>query len=365
TKEKTTELMLTTTPTTSVSPAMTIPVVTSSISIKSQSIKNQSTKNPSMNSQSVKNPSNNANPKPVKKIRPPGYGIGMKKPSKYVKPPLEEVTATVIGSDETHDIYSLKPVSDVETKASTPDSDTFTRQPGQIWPFMTTKKPAFTKINTKISPRPHKNHYYQRTQAPKLTLTVATTTKPPTTTVYYRNPSSGLINPLIPISLSNMSFFDFLRTQLVPRIGLSLISFMATSPLLLTLMGAVAGRRRKKRDLTDLTYDETTSVGLEALASQWQEMETTTENPTVEGNNANSKNKKRIKIKWSTKDRKKKPKTTTTTTVQPETIDRDLYTRQSQTSTLQFSTIASVIFSQLFTSLRDYFTRFQQIQQLG
>ena len=222
-----------------------------------------------------------------------------KKPTKYVRPALDEVTATQIGSDETHNVYVLKPVQETESKTATPDlMATYTKQP---WPFMTTKKAPFSKIRT--TARPIKNAYAKRTQTPKLTLTTPmTTTKPSTSTVYYRRPAGGFVHPIIPVSFSNLSFMDYIRTQIVPKIGLSMISFIATSPLILTMLGAVG---RKKRDLSEVTgksaaaaQDWKFTEDLETMASKWEyQMKSSTPSSMLNGYDDHKKPNKRNKIR--------------------------------------------------------------------
>jgi len=190
-------------------------------------------------------------------------------PSHFVRPTLNNVEAQVIGSDDTHIHYQLKTVTtnaqERTTKKPTTVPSTTTKK-AALWPYQvqtkrttttaapvttrrSTKRPAFSKITGKPD-----NPYYRRTQPPILTLTTPTTTTPRTTTVYYRTPSNSLIYPMATVSLSNLPFFDFLRSQIIPRIGLSLISLMTTSPLLLSMLGmAMSAGRRKKRDLSSKT----------------------------------------------------------------------------------------------------------------
>jgi hypothetical protein len=176
-------------------------------------------------------------------------------PSKFVKPPLEEVIATKISSDDTHNTYQL--VTSSEFKPTEEPITRPTKRP-YIWPInptsttrSVTKKTPFTRITKKPYP------YSKMTRHPILSLTTPTTTTPASTTVYLRNP--GPLIQAFPLSLSNMPFFDFVRSQIFPRIGLSLLSFMATSPLLLTLLGAGAvSVGRRKRDSGQPTNNDLT-----------------------------------------------------------------------------------------------------------
>ncbi|XP_035703800.1 uncharacterized protein LOC110844922 [Folsomia candida] len=172
-------------------------------------------------------------------------------PSKFVKQPLAEITAEAIGTDATHTIYKTK-VIDPQTKVAADYAYT-TKKPQ--WPYqlpvkkiVTTKRPmAFSRITAKP-----KNPYVPKRPLTPMTLSNPTTTTPSTTTTYHRNPAP-LMYPFPTISFTNLGLMDFLRSQIIPRIGLSLISFMAASPLILSMIGATAvGRKRRSLDNTQI-----------------------------------------------------------------------------------------------------------------
>lgn len=180
-------------------------------------------------------------------------------PSKFVKPPLAEISAEPIGMSSTHTIYKTK-VIDPQSKIASGNGDFPYPTKKPQWPYQlpvkrivaTTKRPvAFSRITAKP-----KNPYVSKKPASLYTLSTSTqtTTVPPTSTVYHRNPAP-LMYPFPSISFTNLGFMDFLRSQIIPRIGLSLISFMAASPLILSMIGASAVGRRKKRSLDDVDTD--------------------------------------------------------------------------------------------------------------
>ncbi|CAL8111374.1 unnamed protein product [Orchesella dallaii] len=174
-------------------------------------------------------------------------------PSRFVKPQLEEVTAEVTSVGETHVVYKTKVTSErpeMKTSGVTDYYDRFTTKK-PLWPYqmttrrVATKRPApFSRVTT----RP-KNPYAKRPQS-ALSMTTPTTTTPASTTTYLRNPQTSIMSPLsgLTLSLTDIPFMDFVRSQIIPRIGLTLISFMASTPLLLSLLGA-AGLRRRKRSV--------------------------------------------------------------------------------------------------------------------
>jgi len=175
-------------------------------------------------------------------------------PSKFVKPQLEDVTAEVTSVGDTHVVYKTKVSTErpeMKTSSVTDYYDRFTTKK-PLWPYqmttrrVVTKRPPFSRVTT----RP-KNPYAKRPQS-SLSMTTPTTTTPASTTTYLRNPQTAIISPIsgLTLSLTDIPFMDFVRSQIIPRIGLTLISFMASTPLLLSLLGA-AGLRRRKRSADD------------------------------------------------------------------------------------------------------------------
>lgn len=194
--------------------------------------------------------SSSANKQANNKRRP--YNKNNKKvlPSKFVKAPLEDVTAEVQSIDDTHVVYKTRVTTDppeVKSTGVTDYYDRFTTRKPPMWPYQMTTRRVITKRPvpfSRVTAKP-KNPY-----ANKKPMTSPTTTTPATTTTYFRNPQTSMISPIsgLTLSLTDMPFMDFVRSQIIPRIGLTLISFMASTPLLLSLLGA-AGLRRRKRSL--------------------------------------------------------------------------------------------------------------------
>lgn len=174
-------------------------------------------------------------------------------PSKYVKPRPVNVIAKPISSDKNQTTFKVV----VSEKYG--HYNRATKRPFS-WPRNpTTKRPkktAFTRITTK---KPYIHQIIKATKNPVLTLTTPSTTtiNPPSTTVYLRNPYPTPLISAFPITFTSIPFLDFVRSQIFPRIGLSVLSFMASSPILLTLLGTSLGRRR--RDLGLNFIDKGTS----------------------------------------------------------------------------------------------------------
>lgn len=173
-------------------------------------------------------------------------------PSKFVKAPLEDVTAEVTSIDDTHVVYKTKVTTDAPEMKSTGVTDYYdrftTKKP--MWPYQMTTRRVITKRPVPFSRVTAKPKYPYGNKKPQGSMTSPTTTTPATTTTYLRNPQTSMISPIsgLTLSLTDMPFMDFVRSQIIPRIGLTLISFMASTPLLLSLLGA-AGLRRRKRSL--------------------------------------------------------------------------------------------------------------------
>lgn len=158
----------------------------------------------------------------------------------------QEVTAEVASVDDTHVVYKTKVTTEAPEMKSTGVTDFYdrftTKRP--LWPYQMTTRRATTRRPTPFS----------RVTKPKKPVTTSTTTPVPSTTTYLRNPQTSLISPIsgLTLSLADLSFMDFLRAQIIPRIGLTLISLMA-SPLLFSMMSAV-GFRRRKRSLSSTEF---------------------------------------------------------------------------------------------------------------
>jgi len=193
---------------------------------------------------------------PPRRKPPPYTRFKPKRPSpaKYIKPQPENVVAKPISSDDYQTTFKLVvPEHNVQyNQYNRP-----TKRP-LLWPMNPVTKQAHKKTPfMRITKKPYVvNPTLKVNRFPTLTATnpttPATTTPPSTTTVFLRNPTPLVRAPLIPISFSQIPFLDFVRSQIFPRIGLSMLSLMATSPLILSLLGAGAGRRR--RDLGQLSY---------------------------------------------------------------------------------------------------------------
>jgi len=211
-------------------------------------------------------------------------------PNRFVKPALEEVTAEAVGTDATHTIYKVTSTSNQNSKQEskegpgTNNNNPYgtTKRPFPIWPYQTTtrralpiapKRPPFYKPTKAKTPMGVKRPSSPSSSSFTSASTSVTTTPTPTTTVYNRIPSP-VMYPFGPISFTNLGFMDFLRSQILPRIGLSLISFMAASPLILSMLGANAlGRRRRRRRSVSLERRNTSPVSAQNIPYDFAALE--------------------------------------------------------------------------------------------